>query len=180
LTLLNSDYRQQAQRLVCLALILLVSACVSNPQSSNELVSPADIAKAKLIAGLAGQAQINKPIVPVSPTTIEVDLQNDAVTALLDSAKVALLQGDLKSAQTLLQRVQRIAPRDPNVYYKLASTHLDLKDYKLAENVALKGVSLAQGQDFQLRKFWLMIANIRMQSGDIIAAEKAEHTASRY
>ena len=178
MTLHNTYYRQQAQRLMCLTFILFVSACAS--QSSNELISPADIAKAKLIAGLAGQVQINKPIVPVSPTTIEVDLQNNAVTTLLDSAKVALLQGDLKSVQTILLRVQRIAPRDPNIYYKLASTHLDLKDYKLAEQVALKGVSLAQGQDFQLRKFWLMIADIRMKSGDIIAAEKAEHTASRY
>ena len=180
MTLLNTYYWHQPRRLTCLVLILFISACVSTPQSHNEHVSSADIAKAKLIAGLAKQAQINKPIVPVSPTAIEVDLQNDAVTALLDSAKTALLQGDLKAAQTILQRVQRIAPRDPNVYYKLASTHLDLKDYKLAEHVALKGVSLAQGQDFQLRKLWLMIADIRLQSGDIIAAEKAEHTASRY
>ena len=179
MTLLNTYYWHQPRRLTCLVLILFISACVSTPQSTND-VSSAEIAKAKLIAGLAKQAQINKPIVPVSPTAIEVDLQNDAVTALLDSAKTALLQGDLKAAQTILQRVQRIAPRDPNVYYKLASTHLDLKDYKLAENVALKGVSLAQGQDFQLRKLWLMIADIRLQSGDIIAAEKAEHTASRY
>lgn len=179
MTLLNTYYWHQPRRLTCLVLILFISACVSTPQSPND-VSSAEIAKAKLIAGLAKQAQINKPIVPVSPTAIEVDLQNDAVTALLDSAKTALLQGDLKAAQTILQRVQRIAPRDPNVYYKLASTHLDLKDYKLAENVALKGVSLAQGQDFQLRKLWLMIADIRLQSGDIIAAEKAEHTASRY
>ena len=179
MTLLNTKYWHQPRRLTCLVLILFISACVSTPQSPND-VSSAEIAKAKLIAGLAKQAQINKPIVPVSPTAIEVDLQNDAVTALLDSAKTALLQGDLKAAQTILQRVQRIAPRDPNVYYKLASTHLDLKDYKLAEHVALKGVSLAQGQDFQLRKLWLMIADIRLQSGDIIAAEKAEHTASRY
>ena len=179
MTLLNTYYWHQPRRLTCLVLILFISACVSTPQSPND-VSSAEIAKAKLIAGLAKQVQINKPIVPVSPTAIEVDLQNDAVTALLDSAKTALLQGDLKAAQTILQRVQRIAPRDPNVYYKLASTHLDLKDYKLAENVALKGVSLAQGQDFQLRKLWLMIADIRLQSGDIIAAEKAEHTASRY
>ncbi|MGY8866273.1 MAG: hypothetical protein ACKVJK_11690, partial [Methylophagaceae bacterium] len=71
------------------------------PSSPNGLATPADIAKAKLIAGLAEQAQINKPIVPVSPATIEVDLQNDAVTILLDSAKAALLQGDLKSAQTI-------------------------------------------------------------------------------
>ena len=179
MTLLNTYYWHQPRRLTCLVLILFISACVSTPQSTND-VSSAEIAKAKLIAGLAKQVQINKPIVPVSPTAIEVDLQNDAVTALLDSGKTALLQGDLKAAQTILQRVQRIAPRDPNVYYKLASTHLDLKDYKLAEHVALKGVSLAQGQDFQLRKLWLMIADIRLQSGDIIAAEKAEHTASRY
>ena len=63
MTLLNTSYWHQARRLTCLTLILLVSACVFKPSSPNGLATPADIAKAKLIAGLAEQAQINKPIV---------------------------------------------------------------------------------------------------------------------
>ena len=59
-------------------------------------------------------------------------------------------------------------------------THCNLEDYRLAEQVALKGISIVQGQTKELRRFWLLIADIRMQSGDIVAAEKAEHMASRY
>jgi Flp pilus assembly protein TadD len=133
-----------------------------------------------IISELPAHAEINKPIVPVSPTTIETHHQSDAVIALLSSAEAAQQQGDFKSAQTTLQRAQRIAPRDPSVYYKLAVTHQNLEDYRLAEQVALKGVSIVQGQRPQLRKFWLLIADIRLQAGDIVAAERAEHTASRY
>jgi tetratricopeptide (TPR) repeat protein len=148
-----------------------------------ETVPPAvaiPVPDAPAISALPEPAEINKPIVPVSPTVIETRRQSDAVIALLNSAEAAQQQGDFKSAQTTLQRAQRIAPRDPNVYYKLAVTHRNLEDYRLAEQVALKGVSIVQGQRAQLRKFWLLIADIRMQSGDITAAEKAEKIAERY
>ncbi|MFT7234528.1 MAG: hypothetical protein ACI9QV_000090 [Methylophagaceae bacterium] len=62
----------------------------------------------------------------------------------------------------------------------MAVTHRNLEDYRLAEQVALKGVSIVQGQPTELRKFWLLITDIRMQSGDIVATEKAEHIAGQY
>jgi Flp pilus assembly protein TadD len=122
----------------------------------------------------------NKPIVPVSPSVIEPSKQNAAVVALLDSAQQHKLDGDLRSAQTSLQRAQRIAPRDPEVYFALANTHRDLQNYALAEQVALKGVSIVQGQPAQLQHFWILIADIRLEAGNFSGAEKAKEMANRY
>jgi len=123
---------------------------------------------------------VNKPIVPISPSVIEPSKQSAAVVTLLDSAQQYKQDGDLRSAQTSLQRAQRIAPRDPEVYYALANTHRDLEDYALAEQVALKGVSIVQGQPTQLQHFWTLIADIRSEAGNLSGAEKAKEMANRY
>lgn len=122
----------------------------------------------------------NAVSVPISPSVIKPAQQNTAVIALLDDANNYSQQGDLRSAQTSLQRAQRIAPREPEVYYALANTHLELKDYGLAEQVALKGVSIVQGQPNQLYRFWTLIAQIRTASGNISGAKQAQQTANRY
>lgn len=117
---------------------------------------------------------------PVSPSTSRPAQQNTAVVALLSEANNYSQQGDLRSAQTSLQRAQRIAPRDPEVYYALANTHLTLQDYSLAEQVALKGVSIVQGQPNQLSRFWNLIAGIRTAAGNTSGANQARDTANRY
>jgi tetratricopeptide (TPR) repeat protein len=120
--------------------------------------------------------------IPVSPSTnsSRPAQQNTAVAGLLSEATNYSEQGDLRSAQTSLQRAQRIAPRDPEVYYALANTHLTLQDYGLAEQVALKGVSLVQGQAGQLNRFWSLIATIRTAAGNTSGAQQARDTANRY
>ncbi|MDF1589591.1 MAG: hypothetical protein P1P93_10655 [Gammaproteobacteria bacterium] len=120
------------------------------------------------------------PVVPVAPKTNAPFKQNPAVIALIDTAQQQQQKGDLYSAQSSLQRAQRIAPRDPHVYYELASIHRELHDYDLAEQVALKGISIAQGQPQQLRRFWSLIAQIRSDSGDIKGARQAEQRAKHY
>jgi tetratricopeptide (TPR) repeat protein len=122
----------------------------------------------------------NAILVPISPSMIEPEQQNTAVIALLNEANNYSKQGDLRSAQTSLQRAQRIAPRDPQVYYALANTHLTLQDYILAEQVALKGISIVQGQPDQLNQFWNLIAFIRDAAGNTSGAKQARETASRY
>ena len=180
------------RRLLTSALLVTISACsfapTTPPPPLVEIEIPSEPAPAvsipvpesAVISELPNQGVINPTVVPVSPTVIVNNRQSPAVVALLNSADAAQQQGNFKSAQTTLQRAQRIAPKDPDVYYKLAVTHRNLEDYRLAEQVALKGVSIVQGQTKELRRFWLLIADIRMQSGDIVAAEKAEHMASRY
>ncbi len=122
----------------------------------------------------------NQAIVPVSPSAIKSAPKNAAVIALLDSAKQQNQRGELRSAQTSLQRAQRIAPREPAVYYDLAKVHLNLQDYGLAEQVALKGVSIVQGQPKQLYRFWSLIAEIRAAAGNKSGANKAKKLADRY
>jgi tetratricopeptide (TPR) repeat protein len=118
--------------------------------------------------------------VPMSPAVIKPAQQNNAVIALLNEANNYSHQGDLSSAQTSLQRAQRIAPRDPEVYYALANTHLTLQDYGLAEQVALKGISIVQGQPDQLNQFWNLIAVIRTTAGNTSGAKQARDAANRY
>jgi len=122
---------------------------------------------------------ITAPVVPVSPSVVDSYQRSEAVVALLDSADQSQQQGDLSSAQRTLQRAQRIAPQDPAVYYRLATTHRDLNDYRLAEQVALKGISIVQGQADKLRKFWLLVADIRLKAGNISGADQAEVKANQ-
>lgn len=105
---------------------------------------------------------------------------NPAVIALRDEANSYRQQGDYRTSQDRLQRAQRIAPRDPLVYYDLAQTHLALESYALAEQVALKGVSLVQQHPEQLRQFWQLIARIRLRAGDAEGARQAEQKAASY
>ncbi|MBE0438776.1 MAG: hypothetical protein IBX57_03255 [Gammaproteobacteria bacterium] len=120
------------------------------------------------------------PVVPVAPKANAPIKQNPAVVALIDTAQQQQQKGDLYSAQSSLQRAQRIAPRDPQIYYELAGIHRNLHDYDLAEQVALKGVSIVQGQPQQLRRFWSLIAQIRSDSGDRKGASQAQQIADRY
>lgn len=122
----------------------------------------------------------NTVIVPASPSTIATNQQSPAVITLLDEASRYTRQGDLRAAQTRLQRAQRIAPSDPEVYFALAKTHIQLEDYALAEQVALKGVSIVQGQDNELHRFWTLIAQIRSAAGNIIGAKHAQQKADNY
>ena len=117
--------------------------------------------------------------VPVSPVAVKSS-QNPAVVALLDTARQQTHQGDLRSAQSSLQRAQRIAPKDPEVYYVLADTHRRLGEFLQAEQVALKGVATAQGQKAPLRRLWQLSAAIRTDAGDLEGAEKAAGVARRY
>ena len=106
--------------------------------------------------------------------------QNPAVLALLDDAEQARASGNYRSAQGSLQRAQRIAPRDPAVYYSLAQTHMEQEDYNLAEQVALKGVSVAQGNPYQSQRLWQLLAKIRLRAGDPEGARQAEQKAAQY
>lgn len=177
------------QRWSVVGLIFVISACTTTPQivqmpmpsSPSEVItekSPEPVVKPDPV--YIPSEPVNKAIVPQSPTSITQEQQSDAVIALLDAAEESQQQGDYQSAQNTLQRAQRIAPRDPEVYYRLAESHRDLEDYKLAEHVALKGVSIVQGQQQQLRRFWLLIAQINMLAGNDEAANKAQQTADRY
>lgn len=172
-------------------IMLLLNACSTAPYQTS--TSPAEIedrsttdastpAQVETAPATSTAVPGTKVIVsePAAISTAPVVERKPAVIALLDSASKQQQQGDYHAAQSTLQRAQRIAPRDPQVYYSLAQTHLELESYALAEQVALKGVSLVQGQAQQLKRFWQLIARIRLQAGNPQGAEQAEATAAKY
>jgi tetratricopeptide (TPR) repeat protein len=105
---------------------------------------------------------------------------NPAVVALLDSARQQQGAGSLAAAQTSLERAQRIAPRDPQVYYQLADVQRQMQKYAEAEQLARRGIALAGGQPETLRKLWLLIASTRKDAGDLTGAREALEQARRY
>ena len=109
-----------------------------------------------------------------------VATSNPAVVALLDNAKQQQQQGAYSSAQSSLERAQRIAPRDPDVYYQLADLRRQQGQYLQAEQLGLKGLAVARGQSSMERKLWLLIADIRIEGGDSAGARDARAKASAY
>lgn len=124
------------------------------------------------------------PVTPTAPVPSPVEspasVDNAAVVALLDTAKQETAQGDLRAAQTRLERAQRIAPREPEVYYQLADVKRQLGQFMDAEQVALRGVDVASGQNASLRRLWALISQIRTEAGDLAGADDARQQASRY
>jgi len=126
-----------------------------------------------------GASPAPAPSTAPAPTHSQTQ-QNPAVLALLDDAEQARASGDYRAAQGSLQRAQRIAPRDPAVYYSLAETHMQQEDYNLAEQVALKGVSVAQGNPYQSQRLWQLLAKIRLRAGDAAGSRSAAEKAASF
>lgn len=107
-----------------------------------------------------------------------VTKRNPAVIALLDGARQQQKQGEYRSAQSSLERAQRIAPRDPQVYLQLADLRRQQGQYLQAEQLALKGLTLARGRSTMERKLWILIADIRGEGGDHQGAADARSKAN--
>ena len=94
------------------------------------------------------------------------------------------MQKNINNRETCRQRnhvcSEPNAPSDPKVYYQLAKAHYELEDFRLAEQVALKGVSYAHGDNTEQKRFWLLLADIRTKKGDKAGAIAARKQADRY
>ena len=148
------------------------------PEASAETDEPEPAPEAAQASGIGDEPEaVEDDTTPPPATPFR---SKPAVIALMGSARAAQRSGDLQSAQNDLQRAQRIAPRDPNIYFELADTHYQMQDYPLAEQVALKGVSLAGQDRGLLRKFWLLISEIRYASGNNAGGQQAAQQADQY
>ena len=148
------------------------------PEASAETDEPEPAPEAAQASGIGDEPEaVEDDTTPPPATPFR---SKPAVIALMGSARAAQRSGDLQSAQNDLQRAQRIAPRDPNIYFELADIHYQMQDYPLAEQVALKGVSLAGQDRGLLRKFWLLISEIRYASGNNAGGQQAAQQADQY
>ena len=105
---------------------------------------------------------------------------NPAVVALLDSARTQARSGSYSAAASTLERAQRIAPREPEVYYEMSRVRMKAGDWQQAEQLALKGIQLSAGSAPMMKKLWNLIADIRDDAGDRTGAQRARIKARRY
>lgn len=106
--------------------------------------------------------------------------RNPAVVALLTNAQKQTRGGSLNAAQASLERAQRIAPRDPEVYYQLADLQRRKGDYRQAEQMALRGLEVAIGQPSMQRSLWALISSVRKSAGDMSGYRQALEKARQY
>lgn len=106
---------------------------------------------------------------PAAPRT-----QPAAVVALLDHAEQQANSGDLPAAAMTLERAIRIDPRNPVLWYHLATVRLAEGNSRQAEEMAKKSNSLAAGNYALQIRNWELIAQARRARGDTSGAQSAE------
>ncbi len=99
------------------------------------------------------------------------------VLALLTTAKEQQSSGDFNGAASSLERAQRIAPREPQVLYRLAEVRLAQGDAAQAEQLAQRGLSYSNGTPALQAGLWDLIARARTQQGNTAGAQEAQRRA---
>ncbi|ARU87435.1 M48 family metallopeptidase [Pseudomonas sp. M30-35] len=109
---------------------------------------------------------------------LSADEQLDGpVLALLTTAQQQQGGGDLDGAASSLERAQRIAPREPQVLYRLAEVRLAQGDAAQAEQFARRGLSYASGRPQLQASLWDLVAQAREKQGDSAGAAQARERA---
>ena len=99
------------------------------------------------------------------------------VLALLTTAQQLQGGGDLNGAASSLERAQRIAPREPQVLYRLAEVRMAQGDAAQAEQLARRALTYANGRPDLQAELWNTIAQAREKQGDSAGAALARQKA---
>lgn len=133
--------------------------------------------------GFSGAPVAAAPNTPPSPLrnsagALAADEQLDGpVLALLTTAQQQQGGGDLNGAAASLERAQRIAPREPQVLYRLAQIRLNQGDAAQAEQLSRRALSYAAGRPALQAGLWDLIAQARDKQGDPAGAAQARQRA---
>ncbi|BAQ76918.1 MULTISPECIES: tetratricopeptide repeat protein [Pseudomonas] len=167
-------------------------ATASAPISSSP-ITPGPVTSGPITPGpVEGGAYQSAPInqgtynMPSTPSGIpsaragglSADEQLDGpVLALLTTAQQQQSSGDLNGASSSLERAQRVAPREPQVLYRLAQVRMAQGDAPQAEQFARRGLSFANGRPDLQASLWELIAQAREKQGDAAGAAQARQKA---
>ncbi|HDS1819400.1 TPA: hypothetical protein QEM96_004092 [Pseudomonas putida] len=109
---------------------------------------------------------------------LSADEQLDGpVLALLTTAQQQQVSGDFNGASSSLERAQRIAPREPQVLFRLAQVRLSQGDAAQAEQLARRALTYANGRPDLQAELWNTIAQAREKQGDSAGAALARQKA---
>ncbi len=116
--------------------------------------------------------------IPSAGGGLAADEQLDGpVLSLLTTAQQQQGGGDLNGASSSLERAQRIAPREPQVLYRLAQVRLAQGDAAQAEQLARRALTYANGRPDLQSSLWNTIAQARDRQGDAAGAALARQKA---
>lgn len=131
-----------------------------SPASAPSMAAPSVSAPVAAQARLAADEQLAGPVL-----------------ALLTSAKQQQSGGDFNGAASSLERAQRIAPREPQVLYRLAEVRLAQGDASQAEQLAQQGLRYSEGRSALQAGLWDLIARARTAQGNTAGAQEAQQRA---
>ena len=100
-----------------------------------------------------------------------------AVLSLLEQADELRSAGDFAGASARLERAQRIAPTEPEVYFQLSSLRLEQGSLEDAVSIATQGVDLAGSDKAMKRDLYTVIARSKDALGDAAGAAEARQLA---
>ncbi|MGF6114548.1 hypothetical protein HKK52_25455 [Pseudomonas sp. ADAK2] len=162
---------------------------VSSAPISTSPITPGPITPGPIDTSPVQSAPINQGSysMPSAPTGIpsastggglSADEQLDGpVLALLTTAQQQQAGGDLNGASSSLERAQRVAPREPQVLYRLAQVRMAQGDAPQAEQFARRGLTFANGRPDLQASLWELIAQAREKQGDSAGAALARQKA---
>ncbi|MDF9775142.1 tetratricopeptide repeat protein [Pseudomonas baetica] len=136
-----------------------VQSAPINPGSYSMPSSPSGIPSASS-GGLSADEQLDGPVL-----------------ALLTTAQQQQANGDLNGASSSLERAQRVAPREPQVLYRLAQVRMAQGDAAQAEQFARRGLTFANGRPALQANLWELIGQAREKQGDSQGAALARQKA---
>ena len=129
-----------------------------------------------------GEKNVVTPIEPVAKIEpIDQPQQQSeippAVLSLLEQSDDLRTAGDLAGASARLERAQRIAPTEPEVYFQLSSLRLEQGSHEDALNIATQGIDLAGADQAMKRDLYTVIARAKDALGDAAGAAEARQLA---
>jgi len=137
-----------------------VQAAPINQNTYTMPSTPSGIPSSSSAGGLAADEQLDGPVL-----------------ALLTTAQQQQAGGDLNGASSSLERAQRVAPREPQVLYRLAQVRMAQGDAPQAEQFARRGLTLANGRPDLQASLWALIGDARAAQGDAAGAAQARQKA---
>ena len=164
--------------------VLALCACVSPDRRQPDwpYPEPPDAYPGEVMPGVpdprAGRVQ-EPPQPPRAYPESHAEDSGPAVVSLIDEADAALDRGEPDQAAAMLERAQRIEPRNPWVWQRLARTRLSQQRPAQAETMAAQSNSLARGNPWVTAENWRLIAIAREQQGDREGAREARENSNR-
>ena len=168
--------------------VMVPGAATTSTPISTTPITPGPITPGPIDTSPVQSAPINQGnySMPSSPSGIpsassgglSADEQLDGpVLALLTTAQQQQASGDLNGASSSLERAQRVAPREPQVLYRLAQVRMAQGDAAQAEQFARRGLTLANGRPDLQANLWDLIGQAREKQGDSQGAALARQKA---